>query len=212
VLGSVLAMAAVGLVTGGGALLWAGQTQRQGDYLTSGTATYATKGYALASDTVKLPAGSWSGLGKSLAGKTRIRVTAADPARPVFVGIAPAAAVTRYLSGVRYSTLTSPAGPTVAITHRGDAVPDVPASGSFWTAHAAGTGSQTLVWTARAGNWVVVAMNPDGSAGLTVRADIGAALPGLPWIAGGLLAGGILLAIGGVLLIVIPVRRASAAL
>jgi hypothetical protein len=55
-------------------------------------------------------------------------------------------------------------------------------------------------------------MNPDGSAGLTVRADIGAALPGLPWIAGGLLAGGILLAIGGVLLIVIPVRRASAAL
>ncbi len=45
---------------------------------------------------------------------------------------------------------------------------------------------------------------------LTVRADIGATVPALPWIAAGLLAGGVLLAAGGVLLIVLPACRASA--
>jgi hypothetical protein len=36
-----------------------------------------------------------------------------------------------------------------------------------------------------------------------------AALPALPWLAGGLLAGGIIVLAGGVLLLVIPIRRAS---
>jgi hypothetical protein len=45
---------------------------------------------------------------------------------------------------------------------------------------------------------------------LTVRAGAGATIPALPRIAAGLLAGGVLLAAGGVLLIVLPVRRASA--
>ena len=43
-----------------------------------------------------------------------------------------------------------------------------------------------------------------------MTADAGATVPVLPWIAGGLLAVGALALIGGVLLIVIPVRRASA--
>jgi hypothetical protein len=42
-----------------------------------------------------------------------------------------------------------------------------------------------------------------------VRADVGANLPVLPWIAGGMLGGGALFAGIGVLLLVIPVRRAS---
>ena len=36
-----------------------------------------------------------------------------------------------------------------------------------------------------------------------------ATLPALPWIATGLLIGGIIFLAGGILLIVIPVRRAS---
>ncbi|HEX9358481.1 MAG TPA: hypothetical protein VF933_32305 [Streptosporangiaceae bacterium] len=57
---------------------------------------------------------------------------------------------------------------------------------------------------------MVVVMNRDGAPGLTVRADAGVTVPALPWIAAGLLAGGVLFAAGGVLLIVLPARRASA--
>ncbi len=59
------------------------------------------------------------------------------------------------------------------------------------------------------GNWDVVVMNKDAAAGLAVRADIGARLPALPWIVASMLASGVLLLVAGVLLIVIPVRRAS---
>jgi hypothetical protein len=43
VAGSVLALIATGLLTGGAGLVWAGQTQRQDGYLTSDTATYAER-------------------------------------------------------------------------------------------------------------------------------------------------------------------------
>ena len=42
-----------------------------------------------------------------------------------------------------------------------------------------------------------------------MQVNVAATLPALPWIATGLLIGGILFLVGGILLIVIPVRRAS---
>ena len=56
---------------------------------------------------------------------------------------------------------------------------------------------------------MVVAMNADGSRPVSLEVNLAATLPALPWIAAGLLAGGIVFLIGGVLLIVIPVRRVS---
>ena len=83
----------VGLLTGGGALPWADHTRRQAGYLTSGTATYATSGHALASDTVNLH-GGWDCSGIFVA-QVRIRGTATDSAKPVFVAVGSAAAVHR---------------------------------------------------------------------------------------------------------------------
>jgi hypothetical protein len=57
---------------------------------------------------------------------------------------------------------------------------------------------------------MIVVMNRDATPGLTVQASAGATVPALPWTAAGLLGGGMLLAIGGVLLIVLAVRRAWA--
>ncbi len=59
------------------------------------------------------------------------------------------------------------------------------------------------------GEWMVIAMNADGSRPVSMRVNVAATLPALPWVAAGLLAGGVVFAIGGVLLIVIPLRRAS---
>ena len=56
VIGSVLALASLGLLGGGGTLLWADHALRHDGYVTTGTATYSTTGYALASERV-----SWAG-------------------------------------------------------------------------------------------------------------------------------------------------------
>ena len=73
----------------------------------------------------------------------------------------------------------------------------------------AGPGTQTLTWAVRSGDWMVVAMNADGSRPVNMQVNVAATLPALPWIATGLLIGGIIFLVGGILLIVIPVRRAS---
>lgn len=71
-----------------------------------------------------------------------------------------------------------------------------------------GTGRQTLSWSPASGTSVVV-MNADGGARVSVRADIGATVPDLAWLAVGLfIAGGVLLGVA-VVLVVVPVVRAS---
>ena len=44
---------------------------------------------------------------------------------------------------------------------------------------------------------------------MNMQVNVAATLPALPWIAVGLLVGGFALLIAGVLLIAVPVRRAS---
>jgi len=205
VAGSVLLLASLVLLGGSGAVAWADHEQ-QGGYLSTGTATYATGGYALASNPVRLP-GRWSWLGW-LAGDVRIRVTATSPARPVFVAIAPAADVSRYLTGVSYLTVTA-FGDQDVTQHLGIAAPAPPGTALDWSAQAEGTGSQTLRWTARTGDWMVTVMNPDGSPGVTARTDVGVFAPALPWLATWLLVGGVMAGLLAAALILIPVRLAA---
>ena len=204
VAGSVLVLGSVVLFGGSGAVAWADQ-QQQGGYVSTGTATYSTGGYALASDPVRLH-GGWNWLGW-LVGDVRIRVTATSPAKPVFVAIAQAGDVSRYLTGVSYMTVTAFGDPDVA-RHLGIAVPASPATAVDWSAQAEGPGRQTLRWTPRAGDWMVVVMNPDGSPGVTVRADAGVSAPALPWLATGLLVAGVMAGLLAAVLILIPVRLA----
>ena len=52
-------------------------------------------------------------------------------------------------------------------------------------------------------------MNADGSRPVSMRVNVAATLPALPWFAAGLLAGGLACLAGGVLLIAVPLSRAS---
>jgi hypothetical protein len=84
-----------------------------------------------------------------------------------------------------------------------------PGRAGIWAARAAGPGTQVLTWPVKSGRWTVVAMNASGSRPVSVRVTGSATLPAPPWIAAGLLAGGILAAVAGVVLIAVPISRAS---
>ncbi len=101
VIGSLLALVSLGLLGSGGTLMWADQSLRQDGFVTTGTATYSTAGYALASEHVNL---GWGWLLSGVVGDVRLRVTAAGAGSPVFVAIGPAGRVSAYLSGTAYTT------------------------------------------------------------------------------------------------------------
>jgi hypothetical protein len=211
VAGAVLLAGSLGLFGAGGTALWA-ETQRHGGYADLGTATYSAPGYAIASDRVGLHASGrgWDAA-SALIGAVRLRVTQVSPAAPVFIGIAPAAAAARYLAGVDYATVRGAAGHRATYTEHAGSAPSVPpGQADIWTAHAAGPGPQTLTWTVRSGDWMVVAMNADGSQPVSMRIDVAATLPALPWIAAGLIAAVVFLA-AGVALIVVPVHTVTSA-
>ncbi len=207
VIGAVLALMSLGFLAGGAGLAWAGVAHNEDGFVTTGSTTYSTSGYALSTETI--PLHGWDWFGSSVVGKVRITITGADQGQPVFLGIAPATDVHQYLSGVRYTTLKNIGGNTIAVAHQGTAVPARPLTQRIWVAKASGTGTQALTWTPSGGDWIVVAMNKNASPGLVVRTDIGATLPALGWVIGGMFVVGVLLLVGGVLLIAIPATRAS---
>ena len=207
VAGAVLVLCSAGLFGGSGVALWA-QTNRHGGYADLGTATYSVPGYAIASDTIGLHLAT--GAASDLIGTVRIRVTQDSGTAPVFIGIAPAGAAARYLAGVDYATVRGAAGHHGTYTEHAGSAPAVPpGQAGIWTGHAAGAGTQTLTWAPRSGDWMVVAMNADGSRPVSLQVNVAATLPALPWIAAGLLIGGIIFLIGGVLLIAVPLRQVS---
>jgi hypothetical protein len=140
--------------------------------------------------------------------KVRIRVTSIEPGRAMFVGIGPTTDVTRYLAGVGHSIIAEFRRNEIR-TVSGAAAASPPESQDFWAASRSGPGTQTLLWDSSTGSWTVVVMNADGRPGIDVRSEAGATIPVLPWIAVGLLAAGGVFLVGGVLLVVFSVTRAS---
>jgi hypothetical protein len=210
VIGSLLGLMSLGLLGGGGFLLWADRTQRDAaGYLTTGFHEFSTSGSALIGDRIDLGSpetGWWTP--PSLLEKVRIRVTSTEPGRAMFVGIGATADVNRYLAGVGHAVISG-FGQRDIRTVSGTTSASPPGRQGFWVASSTGTGSRTLVWDSAGGSWTVVVMNADGRPGIDVRADAGATIPVLLWIAVGLLSAGGLFLAGGVLLIVFAVVRAS---
>jgi hypothetical protein len=204
--GSVLLLISLALIAGGGTLAWADQEQFRSGYLTTTTTTYSTSGYALASDPIK-PHGAWSWL-SLFVDRVRIRISSSDQSRPLFAGIAATSDVERYLGDVSYARVGARGGYDVT-DHPGTGVPAAPATALRWAAKTQGTGTVTLTWEGQRGHWMVVVMNQDASPGLAVRAEAGLSAMALSWLAGELLAVGLLTGVAAGALIVVPVRMAS---
>jgi hypothetical protein len=214
VVGALLLLPALGLLGGGGVLLWADQWERSDDgYLYTASDAFATPGHALLSERIDLdPGADWVGLSAAL-GTARVDVTAADPGVELFVGIAPAADATAYLDGVQRTVVDDLGLDTSAadqVLLPGGAPSGPPVDQDFWTVEATGTGTQQLDWDPDDGSWTLVVMNADGSAGVAVDARIGATVPALTGLAWGLLGGGLFLLLLAVLLLVLGLRRPAA--
>ena len=204
--GSVLLLISLALIAGGGTLAWADQEQFRSGYLTTTTTAYSTSGYALASDPIK-PHGAWSWL-SLFVDRVRIRISSSDRSLPLFAGIAAAGDVERYLGDVSYTTVGAGGGHDVT-DHPGTGVPAAPATALRWAAKTQGTGTLSLTWDGQRGHWMALVMNQDASPGLTVRAEAGLSAPALAWLAGELLALGLLTGVVAGAMIVVSVRLAS---
>lgn len=215
VIGSVLLFLSTGLLAGGGALLWADRTQRDDGYVMSGWADLASPRYAVTGEAVELDTGGADWVVDDVLGTARLAVRA-DDGTELFVGVARAADADEYLAGVGHGRIAElgPGWDGRAVTQgdvddvAGGAPPEAPGDSDIWVAQASGPGTQVLDWRPADGTWTVVVMRADGAAGIDVEARVGATAPGLPWLAGGLLGTGALLALVGGLLVGLAVHRA----
>ncbi|RFU37205.1 hypothetical protein DZF91_34105 [Actinomadura logoneensis] len=108
--------------------------------------------------------------------RVRIKVEAADPNVPIFVGIGPKDQVEAYLRGVAYDDFVSAELKPFQASFR-----HVPGAGraadptrrTFWVASSAGPGPRTLTWDKTHGAWSVAVLRLDGAPNVDVRASIG---------------------------------------
>jgi hypothetical protein len=205
VVGSILALFSLGLLAAGCAGIVVDQTQRDSEgFLMSPSEPFDTSSYAIVSESFDIGADVPQWVIDELIGTVRIT---SESERPVFIGIGPERDVDTYLGDVRHAIVTDfnlnpdysprPGGPPSS----------PPGEQTFWEASKSGVGEQVLDWELEDGDWVIVVMNEDGSAGVASDLRIGAELDWLTGISIGFLLGGALLGLGAAGLIYLGARR-----
>ena len=143
----------------------------------------------------------------------QVRILASGTSKPVFVGIAPSDEIARYLDGVRHDEVqdfdVDPFDATY-LSHDGGAPATAPDQQTMWAANDAGTGTREIVWNTAPGEWSIVIMNADGSAGVDASVAVGATLPVLGRVGVTMLVMALAaLVLGTVLLLVVTRSRVS---
>jgi hypothetical protein len=158
-------------------------------------AALSTDRYALVTEAAGLGGG-----GVDTTVRVRVR---SNQGGPVFVGVAPAADVDRYLAGTGYAELVDVRlSPLRATLRPSDGTrPPAAGDGPRWTVSASGAGEQTIDVPVRDGGQRLVIMNADAAARVDVTAALSVRAPFLRRLALGLLiAGAVVAPIGGLLL------------
>jgi hypothetical protein len=179
---SILALASLSVIAAGAVGIVVDRTQRDSSgYVMTSTEPFSTSTYALVSGSYRAGASGDVFVTRDLLGTVKVQVSSA---RPVFVGIGPQNAVNAYLAGVGHASASSLTTPSRDFrTSPGGAPTAAPATQTFWAASSTGAGRHTLTWTPRAGNWRIVLMNADRSAGVNAEVSIGARFPHLLTVA-----------------------------
>lgn len=199
----VLALVSLGLLGAGTLLLWGDAQKDEHGFISTATERFATNDYAMSTENLDVDtAGADWIFGRDRWGKIRLEVVPRDDGR-LFVGVARTADVADYLSGTDYDLVTDIEYSPFRADYRklaGDGEPEPPAAQDFWAASAHGAGTQALTWEVEDGDWSIVVMNEDASAGVDAGVNAGAEVPfldGAGWSA--LIAGLVTLAFAALL-------------
>jgi Domain of unknown function (DUF4389) len=214
VLGCVLALLAATLLAAGIALLVVDRTQRDDDgFLTTPTERFESSTFAITSESIDLfeadSSGDWV-LSEGVLGD--VRITGTSRGQDIFVGIGETIDVDAYLDGVQHDEVRDLNFDPFRVDYRqfpGGEPPGPPGEQTFWVASASGPGTRTATWEGESGEWTVVVMNADASAGVDAELSAGAEANVLLWLAIGLVLAGLLLLAGGVTMIVVGARGAT---
>jgi hypothetical protein len=206
----ILFMAGAGMALGGVAVLSVHSNFVDSDgFIMSHPADLSVDSYAVVQKAVNINIDTdyplWTpDLGEFV--QLKIQATSNDPTKEVFIGIAGVSDASGYMSGTNYHEVDDfsweynpwrETPPSIFYQEKSGGAPGgAPVIHSFWSAHASGSGTQTLTWEPELGNYWVVGMNADGSMGVDLEVRVGARLPILRSI------GGLLLAVGLVLVLV----------
>ncbi len=201
VAGSLLILVAIGLLLGGGSLLFLESMYADDEgFLSLNAITLRRDTFAITAPATIADDWAWMWMSPAT---LRVEARPGSPHGGIFVGVAPRDEVEAYLQGVPYAEIDEfrfGRGPGDAIEYHdraGGSVPMAPASQSFWRAGVTGEGPQTLLWDIESGDWVLVAMNADGSRVVDISGSVGVKAPWLHGIGVGLLVAGlVLLALG----------------
>ena len=211
VVGCILGLIGLGVAAGGGTLLWAHETQRDREgYFTTSAHRFQTPTFAITSDKVNLGSEGDAVWGTDVGDLARVRVRATGAGgRAVFVGIGPAREVATYLARAPHDQVSDVSFDPFRVRYQrqpGTAAPAAPGAQRFWVARAEGIGTQTLRWDLRGGNWTVVVMNADASAGVAADVALGVKIDLVFPLGIGLLIGGLVLLGAGITMVVFGVR------
>lgn len=207
VVGSILALFSLGLLVGGGTLVWAHTTQRDDDgYYTTRFERFQSDGYAIRSDDLDLSTDGPDWLfDEGRLGRVRLSGESQTSGKELFLGIGPKREVEEYLNGVDHDVLVDFEVDPFRAEYRdepGARMPEMPGSQPFWAA----VGERRLEWDVAEGNWVAVAMNADASRGVIADVSAGAKTGLVLWAALIVLGLGVLFGGVAALLIVLGLR------
>jgi len=217
IFGVIFLVAAIFLMLAGGAVLWANAAMTDSEgFLESTTTRLESETYALVTEPadVDWDSGCWGPWCYDPGEYVTFKIEGEndDPARGIFIGIGAETDVQEYLEDVPHDQIVewTPVAGSDEIDYRrrgGNSAPANPVDQDFWSASAYGTGTQTLVWEPEEGDWVLVIMNQDGSAGIDVSGNAGAKVPGIFWIGVGLLIAGAVILVLGIIMVFFAARE-----
>jgi len=204
----IVLLIGLGLVAGGGALLWSNTFLRDSEgYYSTRTVNIERNSYAVTTYPAHIEFGptwlfDWSQLVK-----VKLKATS-NTDSGVFIGVAEERDLFNYLNGVAYDEIREldinrPFRPP-RINYRefpGGALGSPPGEEGFWAASTAGKETQVLTWGVEEGRYSLVLMNEDGSRGIDIEGTIGVKVPLIQGIGIGLFIAGLVFILFAFLLV-----------
>jgi hypothetical protein len=207
IIGALIALISLGLLSGGGLLLWVDTTQRDSaGFANTPTEEFTTPSHALLWEGLDFHVDGPDTLYPSrILGDARVRATALND-NDIFIGVASPSQVDGYLGDASHAEVKDLFDTNVS-ERGGDGTLDPPGDQDFWDFSTEGGGTQEVVWDVGSDEWSIVVMNADASEGVNVEGEAGAELPALLWIAIGLLIAGLVFAAIATALILFGTRH-----